>query len=252
MNQECKSILEDFLRRVTSASLAVVLTGSYANGQEHDHSDIDLIIVTKNLDAAQNIRTICNELNKSLTKPFLDCKVYTNQELIREKSGKGNLFLWTSLKNGKLLYGRDITTEIDLRPQAVIDLVWEHLVAIESACDMLELGTKFTGCCYQFYNALVTLYFINRYIFQSIDLTITKSNFMESHLGNHYKIVRERYYWVFNHLNDIFSNILNVPSAIDKKVKSKLYRQMYTRGKMLLNLLTQEFHKLNDWFNSQI
>lgn len=191
-----KTMLDEFVSIAADSATSIVLVGSHALGNAHENSDIDLIVLTNHQRGVENIQEIEKKLNRSGSRPVIDCKVYTKSEFSSARTGLENRFLWTCLSNGKVLFGEDITKSIQLSLQYVCELYWKHIQDVENVCRNLEAGVQYTGSCYSLYDALSTTYFIDRYILHSIKVDMNKEAFIKSQLGNEFSKVRERYYWI--------------------------------------------------------
>src|SRR5260370_8060198 len=78
----------------------IILFGSYAYGQPHDWSDVDLLVVMP----AWNDRSKANRICQALEAPFcLDLKVRTPKEVERDVRD-GDWFLTEVVTKGKVLY----------------------------------------------------------------------------------------------------------------------------------------------------
>jgi predicted nucleotidyltransferase len=78
----------------------IILFGSYAYGQPHDWSDVDLLVVMP----ASNHRSKANRIRRALERPFcLDLIVRTPKELERDVRD-GDWFLTEIVTKGKVLY----------------------------------------------------------------------------------------------------------------------------------------------------
>jgi len=82
----------------------IILFGSYANGTQHEDSDIDLLIIQ---DTDLPIQKRGFDIRMSLIGSMIpfDIVIYTKLEFDQEKD-KSNSFLNAAMKNSKLLYER--------------------------------------------------------------------------------------------------------------------------------------------------
>lgn len=243
-------LIQRFMLGAKDLSVSIVLVGSHATRRAHEESDVDLIVIAKGGREAEVIRAVADGLNKTGIRQVLDCKVYTELELSKAKSGRENRFLWTCLVNGKVLSGRDITREVKLLPRVVKDSYWVHMQEVEDACDRLSAGVQFTGSCYHIYDALVTTYFIERFILNATDSALTKGDFVHSYLGNQHEKARERYYWVTKHIRADTPNTLRVATSVDRMFGRKDYTRMYEKGLPILRLLRTMSARVSEWADS--
>ncbi len=240
-----------FLSRVRESTLSIILVGSQTEGMADEGSDIDLIVVTSHEKEAREVRRISSDLNRAYSRPILDCKVYTEKEFQSERSGKENLFLWTALRNGSAISGRDITRTVKLLPEELSNKVWRHIQVVEDACDKLEARVEFTGCCFHIYDALATCYFINKHILHIFDSSTKKQDFIMSTLGERYVNARERYYWVARHVKTNASpKQLRISKSVDQSYRRSDYASMHKKGLNTLELLRDTFLRVRKSFEN--
>jgi len=243
-------LIQRFMLGAKDLSVSIVLVGSHAIRRAHEGSDVDLIVIAKGGREAEAIRTVADRLSRTGIRQVLDCKVYTELEFSRAKSGRENRFLWTCLVNGKVLSGRDITREVKLLPRVVKDSYWVHVQEVEDACDRLSAGVQFTGSCYHIYDALVTTYFVERFILNVTGPALTKGDFVHSYLGDQHEKAHERYYWVAGHIRTDTFNTLRVAASVDNRFGRKDYARMYEKGLSILRLLRTMSARLTEWADS--
>ena len=247
MHGTSKKILEKFVSNAADSAMSIVLVGSHALGNAHEDSDIDLIALTKHQRDVEIIQNIGKELNKSESRPVIDCKVYTEKEFSNARAGLENRFLWTCISNGRVLFGEDIT-DIQLIPQRVSESYWTHVQSVENACGNLEAGAQYTGSCYSLYDALSTTYFVDRFIFHSFKDGINKEEFIKSQLGSEFSKARERYYWIVGRIETVSSLIsLRIPTGVDRKFKRRDYKLMHGRALDVLEVLQDRYKKIKYW-----
>jgi predicted nucleotidyltransferase len=108
---DINSILNDLVNSLkVSDPYKIILFGSYANGNETENSDIDLMIILDNNDVSKNyeerqnkklyIRKLVREINYMKA---LDILVYSKEELKKIKE-YGNYFIDEIEKTGKVIY----------------------------------------------------------------------------------------------------------------------------------------------------
>jgi predicted nucleotidyltransferase len=108
---EITSILNDLIDSLRASDpYKIILFGSYANGNETENSDIDLMVILDNNDISKTyeerqnkklyIRKLVREVNY---KKALDILVYSKEELKKIKE-YGNYFIDEIEKTGKVIY----------------------------------------------------------------------------------------------------------------------------------------------------
>jgi predicted nucleotidyltransferase len=108
---EIDSILNDLIDSLKASDpYKIVLFGSYANGNETENSDIDLMVILDNNDVSKTyeerqnkklyIRKLVREINYRMP---LDILVYSKEELKRIKE-YGNYFIDEIERTGKVIY----------------------------------------------------------------------------------------------------------------------------------------------------
>jgi UTP:GlnB (protein PII) uridylyltransferase len=94
--------------------LRVIVFGSFARGDTHEGSDLDLIVVKDSderfFDRIGRVRDACQDIDIDV-QPL----VYTPAEL-DDMLARGNSFLETALAEGAVAYERDSTGERLVRP----------------------------------------------------------------------------------------------------------------------------------------
>ncbi|MDR0639639.1 MAG: nucleotidyltransferase domain-containing protein [Spirochaetaceae bacterium] len=108
---EITSILNDLIDRLRASDpYKIVLFGSYANGNETEDSDIDLMVILDNNDVSKTyeerqnkklyVRKLVREINY---RKALDILVYSKEELKKIKE-YGNYFIDEIERTGKVIY----------------------------------------------------------------------------------------------------------------------------------------------------
>jgi hypothetical protein len=221
-------------------------------GLAHDDSDIDLIVISKGHGEAAQVLKISEEMESERERPLLDCKVFTEEAFKKAKSSIENRVIWTCICTGKMLFGRDITKSVQLIPQYVIEEYWVHVQGVEQAVSNLESNLQFTGSCYRLYAALSTTYFIHSLILSLIDRTYKKENFIASVLGNKFSRVRERYYWVVNHLDEkVVQTTVRIPSNVDNRFKKRDYVSVQGKSDDVLRIARETYRRVVQWAEDQ-
>lgn len=229
-------------------SKSIILVGSHALGEARDDSDLDLLVITKDVEHVEQISNSIAMLQSASSSIFIDCKVYTEKGFDAAKSGKEHLFLWIALSNGRLLCGEDIREDMKLNPMLITELIWQLIEDLDNSRDILKARSHFTGCCYSIYYSLVTAYFLDRFIIQLNDDYQSKVDFLRERLPNTYDIIKERYQWVINHVtNSEVSCIIKIPIAIDKKFSGKKYFEILNICESTLEYLKNVYSWIVNW-----
>lgn len=105
--------LQDFLNKITSQITStfdvdeIILFGSYAKGTETDDSDIDIAVISPNLDMNsplfQNSLTVLNKAE--LFEPYLQLMAFPSKKFYEEEYIDPG-FIRTIKKTGKQLYSK--------------------------------------------------------------------------------------------------------------------------------------------------
>jgi len=226
---------------------SIVLTGSHAINEATPTSDVDFIVVAHDAVSAESIRASIRNVSKGAGRPFLDVKIYTADEFKKVKSGKEHLFLWTALSNGRVLCGEDITRGIDLNERRVVNTVWQELETITRCSDKLDMNTQFTGCCFSVYQALTTIYFVERFVLKESNF-LPKKAFIRQMLENAHNIVRERYYYVTRKVEaPEFTRDIELPSSVDRRFEQSDYRVVRKQCGKAVEYLQHAYPKIVDW-----
>ena len=103
MSDDVKAELDKYVEFISSLSgvLQIYLFGSFANGDPHENSDIDLmIIVENNLDPFKTAYTI----RRNMTDTDFAVDIVVNRKSAFEEASKKSSFQKTIIENGVLLY----------------------------------------------------------------------------------------------------------------------------------------------------
>lgn len=152
------------------------------------------------------------------------------------------------METGEVLFGRDITKTVRLIPQRVIEEYWDHVQSVEQACVNLETNTQFTGSCFHLYKALSTTYFIDFSILRSVDRRRNKEDFIASVLGDGFSRVREKYYWVVNHVDTNLTRAsVRIPVTMDKTIKKRDYTFVHEKSVQILEIVSEKYRQVVQW-----
>jgi uncharacterized protein len=105
--QDGRKVIEEIVMKIIShyAPLKVVLFGSYAYGQPHEESDIDLLIIKETdkrpLERWTEVKKLLRDRNRSIRVTPL---VYTPQE-VEDRLARKDFFIQEILEDGTVLYG---------------------------------------------------------------------------------------------------------------------------------------------------
>jgi len=103
MNNIIKVEIDKFVDYISSLTgvLQIYLFGSYANGNSHKTSDIDLmVIIENNMDPFK----IAYKIRKGLTETDFNLDIAVNRISAFEDASKESMFQKTIKENGVLLY----------------------------------------------------------------------------------------------------------------------------------------------------
>ena len=109
MNFEDK--LNHYVKSITSVMNVdlIILFGSYAKGNPHEYSDIDLAVVSKELDPNkprwENIKLIEEKANLSFD-PDLQLIPFTTEKFQNDQNSPIRSFIQEIKKTGKVIYQR--------------------------------------------------------------------------------------------------------------------------------------------------
>ena len=216
--------LDQILSKIRTLSHSIILVGSNVTGSTSSESDIDLIIIVKDEESAKSVKKITRVVQNSNDRHSLDCKIYTEQEFVKAKTGRDHFFLWSAFKNSRTLHGCDSWTNIKLIPSKVTSILWNCIREIENATVLIEMRAQFTGVCFKLYSSLKTVYFGEVCFMKMNDSR--KSAFIQEILGDQYRICLNRYKWVAGQLEDHSTEKLKVPSNIDRRYRDSDYKKL--------------------------
>lgn len=168
--EHVRSPLQKLFEIVKESCVSIMLTGSWIRGSAHRDSDIDLFFITKNdLKAKKRVKSIVAEYGKQAGliegyRPRLDCKVYTEHELMNLAHSNRNFYFFSCFSGGKTIYGRDMTQEIKLLPDKMLNNLKRQIEQIESVINLLNRGFMPRMVCFHLFFALKTFYFVEQFL----------------------------------------------------------------------------------------
>jgi len=166
-----RNLIEKLLKDIKENCGSIMLTGSWARGDHHGWSDVDIIVIT-NDKTKEHVQRILTRHKRSAgfiggNRPWLDIKLFSREEFIKLSNGPMNPFLFSCLKDGKIIYGKDFSKEIVLKPSVLLDNIDSCFQMIDEAIDLIKKKKMFPIICYFLYSCLRTFYHIDRIIDES-------------------------------------------------------------------------------------
>ena len=140
---------EGMVEQIGARATSIMIVGSYVENLSHDQSDIDLVILCNNPENRKEIKKILSSKSLMHDRPSLDCKIFTESEFRRAKTSDQHFFLWSSLQHSICLHGRNISKEIKLNLNLVVNNLWNIIKQIEEVYRLLDSHVQFSGCWYQ-------------------------------------------------------------------------------------------------------
>ena len=113
-----ETLYEEIVRRILSVGMPtkIVLFGSYARGEEHQDSDLDILII-KNSDLPRYRRAGPGLKALAGVFPAKDLVVWTPEE-VDQWAGVSNAFITVALKEGLILYEQSDRSDTRLVSQS--------------------------------------------------------------------------------------------------------------------------------------
>ncbi len=187
------SRVTEILRPLFELSSSVYLTGSYANSEKGPGSDIDLLIVTTSQTNTEAYESQLQDVFRAseLKEIAVDARIYSQDTLRNDLAGVNHFLLWSSLANGILLYGEEITVKLEVLNVYQSMKAW--LNRLDETGSFLEMRIHYSACCYDLYSALVWFYFIKRYLVANEKEMRTKTEILEAHFDSCLKSVSRNY-----------------------------------------------------------
>jgi predicted nucleotidyltransferase len=93
----CQSVAREFRPE------KIILFGSYAHGQPHQHSDVDLLVVMRFARARDGIRKAAAIRDRVRASFPMDVIVRSPQQ-IKQRLAQGDSFITDVLRHGRLMY----------------------------------------------------------------------------------------------------------------------------------------------------
>ncbi len=112
------NLLSDILARYLKASApkSVILFGSFATDRARPDSDIDVLVISSRQNTVKSLEMALAKAETSITIGFGNhlAPIVMDEAEFREKFRKGNKFIRSVVKNGKVLFGMSINELITL------------------------------------------------------------------------------------------------------------------------------------------
>ncbi|MDF1540000.1 MAG: nucleotidyltransferase domain-containing protein [Candidatus Thorarchaeota archaeon] len=214
------NMISTILESIFSSIRTVYLTGSWANQEVDDESDIDLIVVvsekTDRIDMEAKVKQLFH--NSKLNNRIIDAMIYSENEFQDDFNGINHFQLWLSISKGVLLYGSEIKAKLNI--QKVHQSMGYWLNRLSETGLLIESGSKYSRCCYDLYAALVWFYFINRYMTTKKEQTGTKRELLATHFGSCVVSVSDVYNTVVMKYRETRQNIGPVVTSVRDSKKS--------------------------------
>ena len=246
-------VVNSFVNAASEYAVSIILVGSHASGYAHSESDIDLIVIAKGIQEAKNALDLSKKIGFEKNRPILDCKVYTEEEFREAKAGIDNRFIWTCMKNGKLLFGEDVTKSVRLLPKRVVEEYWDCVQSVEQAYSNLESYTQFTGSCFHLYRALSITYFLDSFILHLGNQKGAKEDYIALVFGNEFSRIRDRYYWVMNHVDvSMFPKSIRIPISLDRSTNKNDYAHVYEKAGKVWEIVKDRYRHVTQWAENQM
>ncbi len=245
------AVLQKFVENAHSLCNAIILVGSYVTRNIDPIGDIDLLAVTE---FEKEIRDLVELVNKELgldTRRVLDCKASSEVEIRNRINGQDNFYFWTCSQNYRLLHGFDFLERVRLIPQNVLELSWKNENRLREISDWLENEVQYTGACCYLYEILVTSYFIEKYLLQSLSsISMSKTNYIRNILQSQFHDVQRRYYDIVNKSESVFGPIsARIAMKYDKSIKSIDYCHLLEKVEDILHPIHNLRIEVQNWID---
>ena len=105
-DQDFSKLLEEIKRRILSVSSPerIILFGSYARGEQNANSDVDLLVIEKNVNAPRQESVRLRRVLRGLMVP-IDVLVATPEQIERHRESVG-LIYGPAVREGRVIYER--------------------------------------------------------------------------------------------------------------------------------------------------
>lgn len=187
--------VEIFLNSIRSDCDSILLRGSWARGMQRRGSDIDLCIICNSKPGQTRVLKKISQLGKRTAhgRPFLDIKVYLEDEFEQTLQSHEHFFIYYLLKSSVVLYGIDIRPLVKLKPQYVIESVKKSLESIESAISYIEEGMLWDRACHKLCVSLSNLFFAQCLVNNQQPLSEDRQKLFQKMFGEQFNEVYESY-----------------------------------------------------------
>jgi len=208
----------------------VLISGSWAAGEAKRDSDFDLVIVTLDKSGKNKVIEFVRPLLEASrgNQSKVDIKILTKPELSRAWNDPHHLVIWTYLRNGVVLKGKNLADEFPLRPEKVRETLGKFLSDTSDILNLLEMRVRFSSACVTLMNALNSFYFTERYILHDGCHPQAKRDVLHAYFGNLYTTVNDIYYQTTRLIRNKFDlgGSVSIPVKSDKRTDPKDYDEL--------------------------
>jgi hypothetical protein len=241
-----RTLHENLLLRIGSLATSIMLVGSHVENTYHDQSDVDFIIVCDGSDERRQIKKVLPSRALMNGRPSLDYKVFTEDEYNKAKTSEKHFFLWSCMQHAICLHGKDISKDIKLSLNLVVDNLWNLIRQTEEVHRLLDLQVHFSGCCFHLYGAASTMYFVKKDILKDGSSSVAKEAFIQTTFGKQYSVVRSRYYRLSSKIDLDSEKPLRIKSKDDCGIGPEAYEKMKEKTEMVLMALREVVERVQE------
>ncbi len=186
-------MLDEMIATIDAYCRSIILCGSWAEGTSSDHSDLDLLFITKEVNDKNTTMTFLIRLLSETRNPVYDCRVLSTKDIMRLSEGPQHFAVWLMLTTGVVLTGSDLSNIVKLEHEGVRALLNELLERINHCIASLESNIQYTGACVHSAYIARTLYFIDKHLLKNGHHPELKREYIKRLLGPLYKTIERLY-----------------------------------------------------------
>ncbi len=230
--------------RLRPLSRSVILTGSWAIGENTRLSDLDLLVIVQDMTKKEKVEDLLALFKwpSRERRRSVDIKVVAETEIPDRTNEHDYFATWLRLKVGITLLGTNACDLLVLKPPHGKRIAEGLLDDINQSFAWLESGIRFTGTAITIMNVLKTFYFIERYLLLNGKHPQTKNALIEDMLGDSYNLLVRIYYDLGNNL--FKSTRIRVSAKREKQYSNQDYAKLLDRTSHIMEYMERIYRQL--------
>ncbi|MDF1537971.1 MAG: nucleotidyltransferase domain-containing protein [Candidatus Thorarchaeota archaeon] len=235
--------LESMIAGILDTCSAMVLTGSWATGQEHPESDLDILLCVEDDEAKSAVRSMLRRRKPEMKndRRSIDIKVIDLSKEIHSQNLAERLCISIQLAHCICLWGKMPSMVPKFSTNDAIQLFGIITDELNGGFAWLENRTRYSQAVVQITNSLKSLFYMTSFLPADSNQFGTKIQFLERCLGKSYSDVIQTYNRI--QANHFDNDAAKVNVAEERKKGIQQYSLLLERENEITSTLKQ-FRKL--------